>query len=157
MPSGTQNSFQERKQRLRASFIEQLPDRLRQARELLGALTTSGRQDEPLSQLHLIFHTLKGSGASFGFSAINASAKEAEQTVREVMDGDRRLSSHLLADLRRHIQTLEELKLSVDSAMTADSGPHFALPTQCRDAADSHQRLIYLCDDDPLLARDLSD
>ena len=157
MPAGPQDSFQERKRRLRASFIEQLPDRLRQARELLAALTTSERQDEPLSQLHLIFHTLKGSGASFGFDAINASAKEAEQTLREVLDGDRRLSPHLLADLRRHVQTLEELKLSVDSAMAADSQPRFALPAQRADEAGSNQRLIYLCDDDPILARDLSD
>jgi diguanylate cyclase (GGDEF)-like protein len=157
MPAGPQDSFQERKRRLRASFIEQLPDRLRQARELLGALTTSERQDEPLSQLHLIFHTLKGSGASFGFDAINASAKEAEQTLREVLDGDRRLSPHLLADLRRHVQTLEELKLSVDSAMAADSQPRFALPAQRADEAGSNHRLIYLCDDDPILGRDLSD
>ena len=157
MPAGPQDSFQERKRRLRASFIEQLPDRLRQARELLAALTTSERQDEPLSQLHLIFHTLKGSGASFGFDAINASAKEAEQMLREVIDGDRRLSLPLLADLRRHVQTLEDLKLSVDSAMTADSGPRFALPAQRADEDGSNQRLIYLCDDDALLARDLSD
>lgn len=157
MPAGPQDSFQERKRRLRASFIEQLPDRLRQARELLSALTAGERQDEPLSQLHLIFHTLKGSGASFGFDAINASAKEAEQTLREVLDGDRRLSPNLLADLRRHVQTLEELKLSVDSAMTADSGPRFALPAQRADEDGSNQRLIYLCDDDALLARDLSD
>lgn len=157
MPAGPQDSFQERKRRLRASFIEQLPDRLRQARELLSALTAGERQDEPLSQLHLIFHTLKGSGASFGFEAINASAKEAEQTLREVLDGDRRLSPNLLADLRRHVQTLEELKLSVDSAMTADSGPRFALPAQRADEDGSNQRLIYLCDDDALLARDLSD
>ena len=157
MPAGPQDSFQERKRRLRASFIEQLPDRLRQARELLSALTAGERQDEPLSQLHLIFHTLKGSGASFGFDAINASAKEAEQTLREVLDGDRRLSPNLLADLRRHVQTLEELKLSVDSAMTADSGPRFALPAQRADEDGSNQRLIYLCDDDALLAHDLSD
>lgn len=161
MPAGPQDSFQERKRRLRASFIEQLPDRLRQARELLAALTTSERQDEPLSQLHLIFHTLKGSGASFGFDAINASAKEAEQMLREVIDGDRRLSLPLLADLRRHVQTLEDLKLSVDSAMAADSQPRFALMHPGRDAstdaAAANHRLIYLCDDDPLLAQDLAE
>lgn len=160
MPSAPQESFQERKRRLRESFIEQLPDRLRQARELLAALTTGERQDEPLSQLHLIFHTLKGSGASFGFDAINASAKEAEQTLREVLDGDRRLSPHLLADLRRHVQTLEELKLSVDSAMAQDSQPRFAMPNQRSDEqADGtalNRRLVYLCDDDTLLAQELS-
>lgn len=156
MPAGPQDSFQERKRRLRASFIEQLPDRLRQARELLAALTTGERQDEPLSQLHLIFHTLKGSGASFGFDAINASAREAEQALREVLDGDRRLSPHLLADLRRHVQTLEELKLSVDSAMAADSQPRFALPAQRAEETGSNHRLIYLCDDDTLLAQELS-
>lgn len=161
MQAAPQDSFQERKRRLRESFIEQLPDRLRQARDLLAAITTSERQDEPLSQLHLIFHTLKGSGASFGFEAINASAKEAEQTLREVLDGDRRLSPHLLADLRRHVQTLEELKLSVDSAMSADSQPRFAMPSQRSDEqtarTESNRRLIYLCDDDAMLAQELSE
>lgn len=159
MPAASQDSFQERKRRLRASFIEQLPDRLRQARALLADLTSTERQDEPLTQLHLIFHTLKGSGASFGFNAINASAKEAEQMLREVIDGDRRISAPLLADLRRHVQTLEELELTVDSAMGNDSHPRFDLRRQANADAEltAHNRLIYLCDDDPLLAQDLSE
>lgn len=159
MATGKTESFIERKRKLRLSFLAQFPERLRLARELLSSLTPGDGHLERLKQLHLIFHTLKGSGASFGFNSINASAKAAEQMVRETLDRDGEVTPQLIAALTQQLDTLARLDLALDNPNGSDSGPSFAIPA--RPTVDGYpgerrQRLIYLCDDDPLLARELS-
>ncbi|QIK37501.1 hypothetical protein GWK36_05360 [Caldichromatium japonicum] len=117
MPVAIQDPlFQERKHRLRQSFIAQLPGRLDQARNLLQQINSDAENplqtQELLNQLHVIFHTLKGSGASFGSTSINTLAQQAEQSLREVLDGERRLSPQLIAELYQDIESLAGLDLN---------------------------------------------
>jgi len=159
MASGKTESFRERKQRLRQSFIEQFPGRLAGARELLAGLTLGSDQRAELETLHLLFHTIKGSGASFGFDSINASAKAAEQVLREVLDQDARVTERLILDLDQRLRTLEALDLALDAAAGPDPGPSFEIPArQSVDGCTSGrlQRLVYLCDDDSVIAQELS-
>ncbi|MFD2112751.1 diguanylate cyclase [Thiorhodococcus fuscus] len=159
MASGKTESFRERKQRLRQSFIEQFPGRLAKARELLAGLTPGADPRAQLEALHLIFHTIKGSGASFGFGSINASAKAAEQALREVLDQDARVTERLILDLDQGLRTLEALDLALEAAACPDPGPSFEIPArQSVDACTRGrlQRLVYLCDDDSVIAQELS-
>jgi len=159
MASGKTESFRERKQRLRQSFIEQFPGRLAGARELLAGLTLGSDQRAELETLHLLFHTIKGSGASFGFDSINASAKAAEQVLREVLDQDARVTERLILDLDQRLRTLEALDLALDAAAGPDPGPSFEIPArQSVDGCTNGplQRLVYLCDDDSVIAQELS-
>ncbi|NEX21009.1 diguanylate cyclase [Thiorhodococcus mannitoliphagus] len=157
MASGKNESFRERKQRLRQSFIAQFPGRLARARELLAGLTSGTDPRAELETLHLIFHTIKGSGASFGFDSINASAKAAEQALREALDQNAGVTERLILDLDQELRTLEALDLVLEAS--PDPGPSFEIPA--RQAADGctrerRQRLVYLCDDDPIIAQELS-
>ena len=159
MATGKTESFMERKRKLRQSFLSQFPGRLALARDLLTQLTPGGGHTERLKQLHLIFHTLKGSGASFGFASINTSAKAAEQVLRETLDGDGQVTAPLLAELTRQLESLLGLDLNLDSPHGHDSGPGFVIAA--RQTTDTYpgerrQRLVYLCDDDPLLAQELA-
>ncbi|MBK1648829.1 diguanylate cyclase [Rhabdochromatium marinum] len=161
MATGKTESFKARKQKLRQSFITQFPQRLGQARELLIHLTPGSDQRERLDKLHLIFHTLKGSGASLGFDSIDASAKAAEHALREVLDQDGQVTvtDGLVAELEQQLHSLEALELALEPPHSHDTGPSFELST--RQATEGHvskhrQRLVYLCDDDPQLAQELS-
>lgn len=161
-PTGTSESFSTRKRKLRQSFLSQLPERIGLARSLLDTLTPGLPHTASLTQLHLIFHTLKGSGASFGFDAIIASAQAAEQSLRETLDSAAGVSAALIADLTQQLDTLARLDLCLDAPCAQAQSPRFSLPTRptTDDAADPGERrprLVYLCDDDPILAEELSE
>ncbi|MBK1723657.1 GGDEF domain-containing response regulator [Thiocystis violacea] len=159
MASGKNESFRERKQRLRQSFVAQFPERLAQARELLARLRSGSDQREALERLHLVLHTLKGSGASFGFDAINAPAKAAEHALRGVLDQDARVTDRLILALEQALGALEGLDLALELPAAPESWPRFEIPARHAvegDTRERRQRLVYLCDDDPIIAQELS-
>ncbi|TCT20295.1 diguanylate cyclase [Thiobaca trueperi] len=159
MATGKTESFMERKRKLRQSFLSQFPGRLALARDLLAQLAPGDDHAERLKQLHLIFHTIKGSGASFGFESINAPARAAEQALRETLDSNGQVTAPLLDELTRRLDALAGLDLNLDTPNGHDHGPGFIIaPRQTSDAypGERRQRLIYLCDDDPILVQELA-
>lgn len=149
-------SFQERKAQLRQSFLSQIPERLRSVRGHFARLSAGHDQPDALKALHLLFHTLKGSGASFGLVQMSALANEAEQALREQLDGDGEVTEGLLATLERVLAALEELALAPDHH---DHPPGFAIADREQngdDDSDRRQKRIYLCDDDPAQVHHLS-
>lgn len=108
MPTAGSETFKTRKARLRASFLAQLPQRLLSAREQTAKLQVGAGQGEAISALHLLFHTIKGSGASFGFADIASIAAEADDALKQAQrDGDQ-VSQGLLATLNGLIERLHE-------------------------------------------------
>lgn len=155
MATGKSDSFQERKARLRQSFLSQIPERLQSIRERLSELTHD-RNEETLKALHLSFHTLKGSGASFGFSRMSALAQEAEEALIGELEGKRQETGVLLATLKRVLMALERLQ---PEPVRYAQPPVFEMPHQPPDSPDSKERCrkrIYLCDDDPVQVHYLS-
>ncbi|UHD14813.1 diguanylate cyclase [Thiocapsa bogorovii] len=160
-------SFQIRKARLRASFLSQLPGRLADARRAVAELRPGEIDHAHLDALYILFHTLKGSGATFGFRQISDAAKAAEQTVRNAMDSGAPVEAALPNALERMMDDLDALALAADVQVDPDVAPGFELPRsepaagQPSDArpgqsADRSQRMVYLCDDDPDLAAQLA-
>ncbi|EGV20074.1 diguanylate cyclase [Thiocapsa marina] len=164
-------SFQSRKARLRASFLSQLPGRLADARRAVAELRAGEIEHARLDALYVLFHTLKGSGATFGFRQIGDAARTAEQAVRRAMDSGGHVEPTLPAELACLLDDLDALALAADVQADPDTAPGFELPGpqsrpepapgQAPDAhpgqpADRSQRMVYLCDDDPDLAAQLA-
>ncbi|MEY6433195.1 diguanylate cyclase [Thioalkalicoccus limnaeus] len=158
-PARDTESLDQIKSRLRGSFLSQLPDRLHQARALLATLGPGTEDRDALQTLHRLFHTLKGSGASFGFTSIEAPAKAAEQALAQVLDGRLAVTEALLTRLHEQVDTLARLDLDPADASDTPHRPSFALPARRPGAdrgGDRRERLIYLCDDDPDLIQQLA-
>ncbi|RKT44799.1 diguanylate cyclase [Thiocapsa rosea] len=164
-------SFQIRKARLRTSFLSQLPGRLADARRAVAELHPGEVDHARLDALYVLFHTLKGSGATFGFRQISDAAKNAEQAVRHAMDAGGSVEAVLPTELARLMDDLDALALAAHVQVDPDVAPGFELPEpetqpeppsgQAPDArpgqpADRSQRMVYLCDDDPDLAAQLA-
>lgn len=160
MPTAKSASFEERKAQFRQAFLAQLPERLRHIRAHLQKLAAGDEPLELLKTLHLLFHTLKGSAASFGFIPLSALAHAAEQALRETLDREGAPSAALLATLERVLVALEALStdheppLAPRQAVDFQHSGEFA-PDPANPSARNHKR-IYLCDDDPAQTQHLS-
>ncbi len=149
MASPTTENLSAVKTRLRASFLAQLPPRIEQCRNSLARLSSGAEGQEELQRLHLLFHTIKGSGASFGFAVIAEIAQHGEMVLREILDHHQPVTDELLGVLHQQLQTLEAAQAQ-DASPGLTEEPNFALPMHIEQAAiDRDQRFVYLCDDDP--------
>lgn len=152
-------SFQIRKARLRGAFLEQLPQRLEEARLLLAELVPDSIDQVRLDDLYVLFHTLKGSGATFGFQQLSDVAKTAEHQVRAAMDAGTVVTSALVETLEVLLAELDALLRVAVVQTDPDVAPSFELPPSVSpsgESADRGQRLIYLCDDDPSFGAQLA-
>lgn len=117
-------TFKARKARLRAAFLEQLPQRLHAARALLTAPPTPAGDRAGLVQLHLVLHTVKGSAASFGLTALSELAREGDELLQASLTADAASPPGLSAALAAVLERLESLALG--PAAPADQAEHFA-------------------------------
>lgn len=112
-------SLQALKQRLRASFLAELPQRLQSAREQAYALRVGNGQADAIAALHLLFHTIKGSGASFDCDEVAAIATQASDLLRQMQSDGHRVSRARLARLIHLVEQL--LQTAHHKAVTNDS------------------------------------
>lgn len=70
------NEIAERFAALRGRFVGDLPSRLRM---ILRSLQQAGRDGADASDLERLFHTVAGTAATFGLTAVAALALEAEE------------------------------------------------------------------------------
>jgi len=168
-------TFKARKARLRAAFLEQLPQRLQAARALLTGPPTDAGDRAGLVQLHLALHTVKGSAASFGLTAISELAREGDELLKPALAADAASPPGLNAALAAILARLEAL--ASGPAAGADHAEHFGFeplsaalapapgaaaqaprPTAdgaAEPGAQRRDKLVYLCDDDGDLAQQL--
>lgn len=152
--------LQTRKARLRASFITQLPKRLGELRERVSRLDPAQPPDRlNLQEIHRLFHTLKGSGATFGFPEVMAAARDAEQHLSQVLDGYEALGEELLDTLSHQLDALEHLEIDRGPCLPQEPPAQVALPARRsgRDITTSRgEHSIYVCDDDPEVVAELA-
>lgn len=147
-------SLQHRIAELRTQFLEQLPQKIDRARNLLAQLDGSPRTDE----LSRLFHSLKGTGYTFGYSALAEIAGRAEQICRELQHSDPGSPEQhpLLDELHDLLEGLGELtddfarsnmQAEFKQQLAAVQSVHQHRRTRHKHRQES--RLIYLCDDEP--------
>lgn len=147
-------TLREKIAKLRRSFLEKLPATLADAERLAAQLAVNPSAKAPLDDLYRVFHSIKGSSASFGLTEISAVGAAGEEVVAAFRDrGDvEALQSGLAAVIARvgaaHRDALDEQGETV-------AGTGFDM-TQAAEAAGLPRRRVYLCDDDELAAEHLA-
>jgi len=154
--NSTQPTLQEKIARLRASFIAQLPKRLEEAQQQLSLLKADPCMNRVAAvELHRTFHSLKGTGYSFGFNELASIAGDAEDYTQQLLDlpdestppgwPDQMIG--LLQELASQAQILVYTDLRNDHPLQT---PFFEMNEgQLGEATkQSKQRLVYICDDE---------
>ncbi|WP_404418778.1 diguanylate cyclase [Marinospirillum sp.] len=154
--NSTQSTLQEKIARLRASFIAQLPKRLEEAQQQLSLLKADPCMNRVAAvELHRTFHSLKGTGYSFGFNELASIAGDAEDYTQQLLDlpdestppgwPDQMIG--LLQELASQAQILVYTDLRNDHPLQT---PFFEMNEGHPDETvkQSQQRLVYICDDE---------
>jgi diguanylate cyclase (GGDEF)-like protein len=149
------STARERIARLRATFVEQLPQRLDAMHALWASLQGGGDNAETIDGLHRGLHNLKGTASSFGYTDLAHAAEQAEACVMAALEsGAGALAAKCVADVGGSLAALSAQAQVLMGAVgdAWDESPSFALPGGAtRTDASAAGRLVYVCDDDSLL------
>ena len=142
--------------RLRATFVEQLPQRLDAMQALWASLQDASAHAETIDALHRGLHNLKGTASSFGFADLARAAEQAEACVIAAVEaGAQELSVQCVTRIGGGLAALSTQAHALLRAVPSDTwegSPSFALPGGApRTDASAAGRLVYVCDDDALL------
>lgn len=139
-------TLQQKTHHLRQRFIAQLPERLAQARAQWQESQASPEASARLAPvLHRFFHSIKGTGRTLGFEHIALLADQGETTLAAGLTAA--LEPVLIA-LEQEVHTLTAQHGNENAHIIADHQVDFPHPPQ-DNLQPKHQRLIYLCDDEP--------
>lgn len=120
--------FEARLRLLKKGFVDSLPGRLKFVRDAWERVATSD-DDDAREELHRLSHSLKGAGATFGFTNVAEVAKDAESLSKVWHQEERRPSSvegarflQILERMDASIQTARDAFYVADEAATKDAG-----------------------------------
>lgn len=140
---------------LRRSYLAGLPETLAKAQGLCARLAAGEPPDEPLEGLFLIFHSIKGTAASFRLNDLGTAAAEAESLARSLRQAP---SDAMAAALVALVDRLEDCR----AAAAADDADEASEPaeTQVMDTTPppvpaGDRRRLYICDDERVLGEQL--
>lgn len=161
MKSRNTLSPQEKIARLRATFLEQLPGRILQARLMFERFSAQNTDAEAIRELHRILHSIKGTGRSFGFPDLGAAAALGEELASLLLDPAQNTSpEHWREQLTNNLEFLAltaEVLCTVEQEASSDQhAPHFVLSVPLVQGAQIPGRLVYVCDDEPLQVQQLA-
>jgi diguanylate cyclase (GGDEF)-like protein len=145
-------TLREKLARLRRSYLASLPASLERAEGLcaqLAAAVTADKREAALEGLFHIFHTIKGSGASFRLQEISTAAAEAETLVgalRRGEAGDPGALGGVLARLRA-LGTAADVTDKTAPPAEPEAAPRYRNTQLCR--------RVYVCDDEPGIGEQL--
>ncbi len=141
---------------LQESYRQQLPAKLAQVDAAWnGPANTPGA--EGLQEFHRLVHTLTGSGATFGFSALSDAAYSLESFLKELTANGQAATEEQRAQIAVLLRALHEAAAKPDDAKPApDEGAQRARRAVPGQRPDRGQRLIYLVEDDAHLAQEVS-
>ena len=91
---------------LRAEYLYEAPERIRELSAALGRLRTG--EASALGDLGRCFHRLAGSGGSYGFPEITERSRTAEHTVSRLKGETRTLHREELGIIEEHVLNVAE-------------------------------------------------
>ncbi|GAB1392695.1 hypothetical protein MASR1M60_08580 [Rhodocyclaceae bacterium] len=153
-------SAREKIAKLRADYLAQLPERIRQAHALYERLLADAGDRSAAVDLHRLLHSLKGSGRSFGFRELGSVAAQGEDLLIALIEGPPdSLPPNWQKGLGQSLELADMTASILCSPSGADAGsdePGFSLSAASCAAVAQGGRLVYLCDDEPLLLEQLA-
>jgi diguanylate cyclase (GGDEF)-like protein len=147
---------------LRAKFVEQLPGRLSEARRHFEAIRAHPNDHEAAVTLHRFLHSIKGTGKSFGFNDLGAVAGQGEHLAGQLLEIPVNVTLEFWLDLDECLSNMG-LCITVlqDAGFAPSQGgqtPFFELPPDSLSTQEeSNDRLVYVCDDEPMQAEYLGE
>ena len=139
---------------LRASFISQLPTRLESIESQVQLLVDDKYNNLTLlSDLHRAFHSLNGTGKSFGLVELSVIAAQAEELMMQLLDTPNVLKLDqwaakldvLLQALINQVQAYKDLEHNHQSVIAET----FEYEQKSESVLKDSVPLIYICDDEP--------
>lgn len=147
-------TLSEKMSRLKGSFIEQLPERIRELENTLQMLAEQAETSNPvLPSLHRHWHSLRGASSIFGFNDLAKISSLAEAQVHPLLNmgstpipdtwlGQQHELLHDLAMQARH------LGLHSDNTESSFQVPFFEMADANRTWQNQDSPLVYICDDE---------
>ena len=104
---------------LQKQYLSKLSDRVERLRELLESAGGKAGGTKALQELHRAFHSLSGSGATYGLPPISEAAQAAESRVKEMLESGLPHSSDTRSKLAECIDKIDAARAD---ALSSDSG-----------------------------------
>lgn len=147
---------------LGVKFVEQLPGRLSEARRHFDAVRANPNDREAAVSLHRFLHSIKGTGNSFGFTDLGAVAGKGEYLAGQLLESPANATPEFWLDLDECLSNMglciEALQTVGDATSQGCKISSFDLPPDSRPAQEENKdRLVYVCDDEPLQAECLGE
>jgi diguanylate cyclase (GGDEF)-like protein len=146
--------------KLRATFLEHLPDRVAEAHALFERIKADTNDQAATVNLHRLLHSLKGTGRSFGFRELGGLAGQGEALAAALLDLAVKAApagwQEQLAEHLEHMEMVTTILALQDSSEEVGIEHVFALPTSTGYGTEpgidsSGNRLVYICDDEALM------
>lgn len=106
MDGDAQDRIEKAMQALRAEYLADSPERVRELSAALGRLRA--KDLAALADLQRYFHRLAGSGGSYGFPLVTDRSREAEHAVARLAVEQRPLVREDFAALEQHVLAVTE-------------------------------------------------
>ena len=154
-------SLREKIRRLRTTFVGKLPQMLQDIYSLCDRLSGDPANDALLADLYRMFHSIKGTSASFGLKAISQEADLAEALVQRLQAKPGNVRGGLMLQLKPEFQAVvARLESLMEEAEQAGLEEKTAVTTSFDMSTPVHKtnrKKIYICDDDALQAEQLGE
>lgn len=95
-------------QKLKAAFLEALPERLKKLEQIYGKWRGEGMSTDELELLHRLSHNLSGACAIYGFSAVADASQKLEQVLRELKRGQKKAGADACDQVGRMLSVVRK-------------------------------------------------
>lgn len=143
-----QASIQEKLAKLQSEFKLSLPQKVADIEQLWNSILSGKESDSAIHDCHRLSHTLVGTGGTFGAIEVSTAARELEQALKSLSNN---------SDLSSEIKSLVSSLIVNLTDIAINWQPSIIPYIQPVDEKNNRiGNLIYLVDDDELLAEDLA-
>ncbi|MCW8901168.1 MAG: response regulator [Gammaproteobacteria bacterium] len=150
MARSSQSKIEEKLASLQANFKQTLPDKIDKIEQLWNAIISSEANESAVIDCHRMSHTLVGSGGTFGAVVVSSAARELEQALKLIVNKQSNLTSGYKLLVSSLISKLKDIAENWQPSKT----PHLQ-PFTVYETSKGKGNLIYLAEDDELLAQEL--
>ena len=154
-------TLREKIRRLRNTFIGKMPQMLEDIHTICEQLGNDPANDGLLADLYRMFHSIKGTSASFGLRAISLEADVGEELVQRLQGKPGSLRGGLIKELKplfqasvARLEVLMQEAGRVEQTENPDPAPSFDISPSI---VKTNRKKIYICDDEALQAEQLGE
>lgn len=140
---------------LRQGYAQQLPEKVGEIAVAWKSLLEQEWNHDALKTLHRLFHSLNGSSATFGFTAVSSVASTLETLLKSISESGVQLTDEQLVQINASLDALKQA--AIEFKQSAQSGKLIESPIfkySSLEAKDN--KLVFLVEDDRMLAQDLT-